>query len=75
MVKEANDIAGYVTAQAAAETGLAEGTPVITGTDDSGSGGGLAQTGDNTFVLVGGVALAAVALVAGGVIMRRRTSR
>ena len=34
VVKEANDIAGYVTAQAAAETGLAEGTPVITGTDD-----------------------------------------
>ena len=37
VVKEANDIAGYVTAQAAAETGLAEGTPVITGTDDSGA--------------------------------------
>ena len=29
------DLAGYVTARAAAETGLAEGTPVITGTGDS----------------------------------------
>lgn len=47
-----------------------------TGTDDgSGSGGGLAQTGDNTVALVGGVALAAIALVAGGVVLRRRTSR
>ena len=36
-IKEANDIAGTVTAKAAAETGLAEGTPVITGTDDSGA--------------------------------------
>lgn len=36
-VKEANDIAGYVTAQAAKETGLKEGTPVIVGTDDSGA--------------------------------------
>lgn len=30
-----NEIAGTVTAQAAAETGFAEGTPVITGTGDS----------------------------------------
>ncbi len=30
-----NAIAGYVTAQAAAQTGLKEGTPVITGTGDS----------------------------------------
>lgn len=29
------DIVGYVTKQAAIETGLAEGTPVITGTDDA----------------------------------------
>lgn len=36
-IKEANDIAGFVTAAAAEETGLAEGTPVITGTDDSGA--------------------------------------
>lgn len=36
-VQEAADIAGTVTKQAAAETGLAEGTPVITGTDDSGA--------------------------------------
>lgn len=36
-VKEANDIAGYVTESAAKETGLAAGTPVIVGTDDSGA--------------------------------------
>ena len=36
-VKEANDIAGYVTEEAAKETGLAVGTPVIVGTDDSGA--------------------------------------
>jgi xylulokinase len=36
-VKEATDIAGYVTEAAAKETGLAVGTPVIVGTDDSGA--------------------------------------
>lgn len=36
-VKEANDIAGYVTESAAKDTGLAVGTPVIVGTDDSGA--------------------------------------
>ena len=36
-VKEANDIAGYVTETASKETGLAVGTPVIVGTDDSGA--------------------------------------
>jgi xylulokinase len=36
-IKESNEIAGRVTARAAAETGLKEGTPVITGTDDSGA--------------------------------------
>ena len=36
-VHEAADVVGYVTARAAAETGLAEGTPVTTGTDDSGA--------------------------------------
>lgn len=36
-VKEANDIAGYVTESASKETGLAVGTPVIVGTDDSGA--------------------------------------
>lgn len=36
-IKEANDIAGYVTQEAAEETGLAVGTPVIVGTDDSGA--------------------------------------
>ena len=34
-VRETIDIAGSVTAEAAAECGLQEGTPVITGTDDS----------------------------------------
>ena len=36
-ILEANDIAGHVTEKAALETGLAVGTPVITGTDDSGT--------------------------------------
>lgn len=36
-IREANELAGTVTAAAAAETGLKEGTPVITGTDDSGA--------------------------------------
>lgn len=36
-VKEANDLAGYVTEEAARDTGLAVGTPVIVGTDDSGA--------------------------------------
>lgn len=36
-VKEANDIAGYVTEEASRDTGLAVGTPVIVGTDDSGA--------------------------------------
>ena len=36
-MQEAADIAGFVTARAARETGLAEGTPVTTGTDDSGA--------------------------------------
>jgi len=43
------DIVGQVTARAAAETGLAEGTPVITGTDDSGAEAistGIFQPGD-----------------------------
>lgn len=36
-IREAADIAGTVTAAASQETGLAEGTPVIVGTDDSGA--------------------------------------
>ncbi len=36
-IHEATDVVGYVTAQASGETGLAEGTPVLTGTDDSGA--------------------------------------
>lgn len=48
-VGETIDIAGYVTAQAAKETGLAEGTPVTVGTDDSGAEGiscGIGRLGD-----------------------------
>ncbi|MDR3576087.1 MAG: FGGY-family carbohydrate kinase [Anaerolineaceae bacterium] len=43
------DIVGKVTARAGVETGLAEGTPVITGTDDSGAEAistGIFQPGD-----------------------------
>lgn len=46
---EVTDVVGYVTAEAARETGLAEGTPVITGTDDSGAeaiSAGVLQPGD-----------------------------
>ncbi len=35
--RETAEIVGYVTTEAALETGLAEGTPVVTGTDDSGA--------------------------------------
>lgn len=45
----ATAIAGKVTAKAAAETGLAEGTPVLTGTGDSGAeaiSSGVCQPGD-----------------------------
>ena len=54
---------GYVTAQAAAETGLAEGTPVITGTDDSGAeaistgvvepGKMMVQFGSSVYMILG----------------------
>ncbi|NCD06709.1 MAG: carbohydrate kinase [Spirochaetia bacterium] len=36
-IKETTDIAGYITKDAANQTGLAIGTPVIAGTDDSGA--------------------------------------
>ena len=36
-IHEANDVVGYVTKQAAKDTGLAVGTAVICGTDDSGA--------------------------------------
>ncbi len=45
----ATEIAGYVTAEAAEETGLSEGTPVLTGTGDSGAeavSSGLCVPGD-----------------------------
>lgn len=62
-IREAADVAGYVTAQAAAETGLAEGTPVITGTDDSGAeaisagvveaGKMMLQLGSSVYMILG----------------------
>ena len=62
-VQEAADIAGYVTAEAAAETGLAEGTPVTTGTDDSGAeaiscgvvspGQMMLQLGSSVYMILG----------------------
>lgn len=62
-VQEAADLAGRVTAQAAAETGLAEGTPVITGTDDSGAeaissgvvkpGQMMLQLGSSVYMILG----------------------
>lgn len=48
-LRYATDIAGYVTPQAAVETGLSEGTPVLTGTGDSGAeaiSAGVFQPGD-----------------------------
>lgn len=48
-VGETTDIAGYITNKAAKETGLAEGTPVTVGTDDSGAEGiscGIGRPGD-----------------------------
>jgi xylulokinase len=47
--RRTTEIVGQVSAQAARETGLAEGTPVITGTDDSGAEAistGIFQPGD-----------------------------
>lgn len=62
-VREAADIAGYVTAEAARETGLAEGTPVTTGTDDSGAeaiscgvvspGQMMLQIGSSVYMILG----------------------
>lgn len=62
-VKEAADVAGYVTPRAAQETGLAEGTPVITGTDDSGAeaiscgvvkpGQMMLQIGSSVYMILG----------------------
>ena len=62
-IREAADVVGTVTAQAAAETGLAEGTPVITGTDDSGaeaiscgvvkSGQMVLQLGSSVYMILG----------------------
>ena len=48
------DIVGKVTKEAAGQTGLAEGTPVITGTDDAGAeaiSAGIVQRGDTMIML------------------------
>lgn len=48
------DIVGKVTAEAARQSGLSEGTPVITGTDDAGAeaiGAGIIQRGDTMIML------------------------
>ena len=62
-IREAADIAGYVTESAAAQTGLAPGTPVITGTDDSGAeaiscgvvepGKMMLQLGSSVYMILG----------------------
>jgi len=62
-IKEAAEIAGYITEKAAAETGLAVGTPVITGTDDSGAeaissgvvspGKMMLQLGSSVYMILG----------------------
>lgn len=62
-IREAVDIAGFVTAKAAEETGLAEGTPVTTGTDDSGAeaiscgvvkpGQMMLQLGSSVYMILG----------------------
>ncbi len=62
-IKEANEIAGYVTKKASMETGLLEGTPVITGTDDSGAeaisigivtaGNMMIQFGSSIYMILG----------------------
>ena len=62
-ILEAAEVAGTVTAEAAAETGLSEGTPVITGTDDSGaeaiscgvveSGKMMLQLGSSVYMILG----------------------
>ena len=62
-IHEATDIVGYVTADAAIETGLNEGTPVLTGTDDSGAeaisvgvvspGKMMIQIGSSVYMILG----------------------
>ncbi len=62
-IHEATDIVGTVTADAAKQTGLAEGTPVLTGTDDSGAeaisvgvvspGKMMIQLGSSVYMILG----------------------
>ena len=62
-IQESADIAGYVIKEAAKETGLSEGTPVITGTDDSGAeaiscgvvepGKMMLQVGSSVYMILG----------------------
>jgi len=62
-IHEATDVVGYVTPEAAEETGLKEGTPVLTGTDDSGAeaisvgvvspGKMMIQIGSSVYMILG----------------------
>ncbi len=62
-IHEANDVVGYVTKKASEETGLATGTPVLTGTDDSGAeaisvgvvspGKMMIQLGSSVYMILG----------------------
>ncbi|MCR4632700.1 MAG: FGGY-family carbohydrate kinase [Erysipelotrichaceae bacterium] len=62
-IHEATDIVGYVTEKASKETGLAKGTPVLTGTDDSGAeaisvgvvspGKMMVQLGSSVYMILG----------------------
>ena len=62
-IHDATDIVGYVTKKSSEETGLAEGTPVLTGTDDSGAeaisvgvvspGKMMVQIGSSIYMILG----------------------
>ena len=62
-IHEATDIVGMITKKASEETGLAEGTPVLTGTDDSGAeaisvgvvspGKMMIQLGSSVYMILG----------------------
>ena len=62
-IHDATDVVGYITAKASEETGLKEGTPVLTGTDDSGAeaisvgvvspGKMMVQMGSSIYMILG----------------------
>ena len=62
-IHEATDVVGTITKKASEETGLAEGTPVLTGTDDSGAeaisvgvvspGKMMIQLGSSVYMILG----------------------